>query len=392
MSRLEWLMSKGEGRIMTGRILHLAVAAGIGLALAGCGTREVVWKTTIDVGVDEIAAALCADRENLYAVGTQVNPKTGRSVWLLQVLDRQGRLVRRQTFAEGAANIVADAAMRPGGGLFICGRSVVHDTTICLVICWRPNGTVAFKRGLVMGEQSWANGVCTLADGRVAVCGSGVKGQESDMFVAVLDSTGRTVWARNYDFSKVEQAQRICTDPGGNLVVIGQTKLEDNCPDILIAKLNSKGETLWTRRYDSGGVDEPGDIALDRFGNVIAVATARIGDSSRCVILEYDPAGGAVRKVAFGQQVNAEGNAVAVSEEGDVFVAGAQLEPQGRTVLAYHYLPNATTIWERHFKLGSDAAAAALVEAGDIYVAATVQNATRDIAVARLSRPGTEQK
>ncbi|MEO0085121.1 MAG: hypothetical protein ABIK37_00670 [candidate division WOR-3 bacterium] len=372
--------------------MSAVLAAGITVVLAGCGTREVVWTTTIDVGTDEVAAALCADRENLYVVGTQANPQTGRSIWLLQVLDRRGRLVRRQTFVEGAANIAADAALRSDGGLFICGRSVVRDTTICLVIDWRPNGTVAFKRGLVMGEHSWASGVCALEGSRAAVCGAGIKGQECDMFVAVLDSTGRTVWAKNYDFSRVERAHRICAAAGGSLVVLGQTKLEENCPDILVAKLNSRGETLWTRRYDSGGADEPGAIAVDRFGNVIVVGTARVNDSSRCVILEYDPDGGAVRKVAFGEQAMAEGNAIAVTEKGDIYVAGAQVEPQGRTVLAYHYLPNATTVWERHVKLGADATAAALVGADDIYVAATVQNATKDIAVVRLSRPVTEQK
>lgn len=369
------------------RLPSVVVVAGIVFALAGCGPREVIWTTTIDTGIDETAAALCADRENLYVAGTLANPQTGRSVWLLQVLDRRGRLLRRQTFVEGAVNIAADAALRPAGGLFICGRSVVRDTAICLVIDWRPNGTVAFKRGLVMGEQSWASGVCALDGGRVAVCGTGVNGQESDMFVAVLDSTGRTQWVRNYNLSRVEQAHRICADSKGNLVVLGLTKLEENCPDMVLMKLDSRGETLWTRYYDSGGSDEPGDIALDRFDNVIAVGTARIGDSCRCVILEYDPAGGAVRKVAFGEQAMAEGNAVTLTEEGDVYVAGAQVERQGRTVLAYHYLPNATTVWERHVRLGSDAAAAALVEAGDIYVATTVQNATKDIAVIRLSRP-----
>jgi len=374
------------------RLLCCVVAvAGLAMVLAGCGTREVVWTTTIDMGIDEVAAALCADRENLYVVGTQTNPKSGRSLWLLQVLDRRGRLLRRQAFVEGAVNIAADAALRPDGGVFICGRSVVRDTAICLVLDWRPNGNVAFKRGLVMGEQSWANGVCALPGNRVAVCGAGVHGQASDMFVAVLDSSGRTEWMRNYDFSGVEQAHRICADAAGNLVVLGQTKLEEACPDLLVMKLGAKGETLWTRRYDSGGMDVPGDIALDRFGNVIAVGTAKSGDSARCVILEYDADGGAVRKVAFGEQAQAEGNAVTVTEEGDVFVAGAQLEQKGRTVLAYHYLPNATTVWERHVRLGSDAAAAALVEGGDIYVAATVQNATKDIAVVRLFRPAAER-
>ena len=85
-------------------------------------------------------------------------------------------------------------------------------------------------------------------------------------------------------------------------------------------KLKPNGDTLWTRTYESGGDDEAGDVAIDQFGNVVVTGTAVVGDSVRCVILEYADSGGVIRKSAFGKNAMATGNGLYITKDSDIFI------------------------------------------------------------------------
>ncbi|MEO0079168.1 MAG: hypothetical protein ABIK44_00625 [candidate division WOR-3 bacterium] len=355
------------------------------VAFMGCSERPVKWTTFIDTGVDEAACALALQGDELFVVGTQSNPTTGRSVWLVQVLGKNGQLANRQSFAEGLVNVAQDAALADNGDLYICGRSNPHDTTLCLIVKTRPRVSAIWKRGLVLGERCWGNGICVRPDGNVAVCGAVVNGERSDMFVALLDPEGKTIWTRAYDLGPAEDAVKIAAGPDNGLAVLGEVGA--GCPDIVVLRLGPNGDTLWTRRYDSGGVDEPGDIAFGVQGYILATGTARVGDSVRCVVLSYDSTGGVANRLAYGAEAQAEGHGIFVTPEGDNFVTGRLLRPGRSAVLAFQFLPDAVSVWERHSQIGTEGTGVDLVVRGDVFVAATVRRKNSDIAVVRFSRP-----
>ena len=366
------------------RFCAVTLVAGL-LAFSGCGPKPVQWTTFIDTGVAEAAAAIASHQDELYVVGTQSNPLTDRSVWLVQVLGKDGALKNKQTFAEGPVNVAADAAVNDNGELFICGRSNPRDTMLCLVVKTKPRVNALWKRGLVLGERCWGNGICVRPDGKVAVCGTVVDGDKTDMFVTLLDPDGKTVWTRAYDLGAVEDALKIAAGLDNGLAVVGEVGA--GCPDIVVLRLAPNGDTVWTRRYDSGGADTAGDITFGVQGYILALGTARVNDSVKCVVLVYDSAGGVANRLAYGADAQAEGHGIFVTPQGDNFVTGRLLAPKGSAVLAFQYLPGATSVWERHCPIGTEGTGVDLVVRGDVFVAATVQRKTQDIAVVRLTRP-----
>ncbi|MEO0068714.1 MAG: hypothetical protein ABIK23_06270 [candidate division WOR-3 bacterium] len=345
-----------------------------------CGKPQIVWQRFLDTGTDEQVVALLSQGGVLLLVGNQGDKEIDSCAGFLQWLDLKGNLLRRQRVAEGKLTILRGACLFQTSNIILCGYTRLRDTTVSLIFRLGPDGRTLWKKGLAMGSSSWANGVC-LNDTNIAICGGVVTNTQTDILVCLLNPNGKTIWSRNYPFKEPAEAYKIASDQNGNIILLGSIGT-----DILLMKLKPDGETLWTRRYDSGANDRAGGLALDRFGNIVGVGTAGEEKSQRCVILEYAADGGAVRKVAYQENARAEGNDAFITEKGDIYVCGSIFTPKGKEVLAFQYIPNATSVWERQIPAGRDAVGKAIVVNKDVFIAAEVRNRTRDIALFCLAR------
>jgi hypothetical protein len=382
--------------------LLLVVATALVL---GCGTKPTVWEFKIDLGGDENATALATDGVNYFI--SYVATKAGearRAGWYVTKVSPEGKEIWTQAYKDSKYAIPEDITAAPDGRLFAVGRAESQGKEVCLVLCYQPNGMVAWQKGLAVGDKTWGMGVCLVPGDKIAVCGMAGDDTNSDYMVALLDAKdGRTAWVRNIDVGPTDLANHMYSDPNGNLVVVGQhaAKETPGNGDIITLRLKPNGDTAWTRTYESGGDDQAGDIAIDQFGNIIVTGTAVVRDSVRCVILEYADSGGVIRKSAFGQNAMATGNGLYITKESDIFITGRLLgkqvpQQQGKAkqtseALAFQYNPSAHSVWERHYKPGSSADGIEVVANGDVYIAATVQNKTADAYVLRFSKPPVPQ-
>ncbi len=356
--------------------------------LLSCGGGPVVWDRIIDTGGDEIAAGLATDGTTLVVLGTVTQGGSGQPYWLLQTMSLDGQLRWHRDYREGTTNVAGDVVVGAHGGIFVAGTSEIQGRKMCVVVKYRHDGVLSWQRALAVGDDTRAHGIVLTGDG-ILVCGSATDGDEQDAFVALLDLDGETVWTRSYDFGPVDEAVRIATDSKGGIVLTGRAGTAEN-PDILLAKLNGKGDTLWTRIYDSGGTDHCGGVTFDVFGNVLATGTAFADDSARCVILEYHPDGTLIRRAAYTEQARAEGRAIQATPDGDILVAGCLHGPEPTALLAFHYQPNASSVWERTYRREAGAATGAdLVIDGDAFVLGTIRQESdgSDMVVVRFSRP-----
>lgn len=103
------------------------------------------------------------------------------------------------------------------------------------------------------------------------------KTQNTDVFVAKLNSTGAWQWAKTATGSSSETAYAIKTDASGNSHITGyfrsntsfgsSTITSKGSNDVFVAKINSSGVWQWATGAGSNSSDRPYDIALDSSGN-----------------------------------------------------------------------------------------------------------------------------
>ena len=101
---------------------------------------------------------------------------------------------------------------------------------------------------------------------------------EYDAFALKLDSSGTTIWAKNFGVSGAYvTGSGIAVDPIGNVYLVGSFDQSLVTPllaklgtkDAFAIKLDSSGTTTWARNYGGGGASVTGSgIAVDGSGNV----------------------------------------------------------------------------------------------------------------------------
>ncbi len=370
------------------------IAALLGLLIARCGMGPVVWQKTLNTGGDETATALASDGTNYYVSYTSTKPgATERAGWFVTKLDSSGKVVWTRPYKDSPSARCEDIWADNLGHIFAAGRSKSENKDICLVVRYAADGSITWQKGLSLGDKTWGTGTCQVSNDRIAVCGVAGTDANTDYMVALLDARdGRTIWVKNIDLGPNDLAARVACDANDNFAIIGLHGENAASPDIVIIKLAPNGDTLWTRRYDSGGSDEPGDIAFDAFGNIIATGTARIGDSVRCVIIEYASDGDLIRKLAYGTVAQATGMGISVTGESDIYITGSLLSEDGKSqILAFQYKPDAVSVWNKQYSPGPSAGGVDLVVNGDVYVAATVRGKTQDVLVCRFQQLGKKE-
>lgn len=88
---------------------------------------------------------------------------------------------------------------------------------------------------------------CYLIAGLSASFGDG----STDVYLAKLDTLGNTIWAKTYGGDFYDAAYSIIPVLDGGYVLIGNTYLNERNIDIYIIKINSIGDTIWTKNIGS---------------------------------------------------------------------------------------------------------------------------------------------
>ncbi|MEO0084842.1 MAG: SBBP repeat-containing protein, partial [candidate division WOR-3 bacterium] len=190
------------------------------------------------------------------------------------------------------------------------------------------------------------------------------------------------VWINRYNevISGRDGIKAIAADSLGNIYLAGWTGTI-NCADYLVIKLNSLGETLWTRTYNGpgNGHDCANAIAIDNLGNVYVTGESYGNDNN------YDYA--TVKFDVNGNQqwlarYNGPGNgndyayAIAVDHFGNIYVTG---ESDGISSFSdfatIKYSPDGIELWVQRYN-GADndvdwASGLWIDNAGNVYVVGT---------------------
>jgi Secretion system C-terminal sorting domain/Beta-propeller repeat len=116
--------------------------------------------------------------------------------------------------------------------------------------------------------------------GSITVDNANINGW-SDVFVAKFDPNGNVIWAFSAGDIKYDLGRGICLDDSANVYITGsfsETSITfgnitlfntvTNYFNVFVAKLDSSGNTVWAKTYYGDRNDIGGDIATDSLGNV----------------------------------------------------------------------------------------------------------------------------
>jgi hypothetical protein len=177
-----------------------------------------------------------------------------------------------------------------------------------------------------------------------------------DVFLVKTDSGGDTLWTRAYGGPSLDYGHSVCETGDGAYVVAGYTmSYGAGEEDVYLIKVDSAGDTLWTRTYGGAGLDEAKSVCFTSDGYiVVAGETESFGaGESDVYVLKVDTAGDTLWTRAFGGALADWAEAVCELADGSYGLSGTTGSfNTTRDAYALKVDPRGDLVWD--FSYGSD--------------------------------------
>jgi len=160
-----------------------------------------------------------------------------------------------------------------------------------------------------------------------------------DLWALKLDSLGNKVWSKTFGGSGWDEAENVLEGSNGELYLFGTTQSSDfDCittnggMNAFLAKVDSAGNTIWTRCYGGSYGERGFDICFDLHENLLMVCASGSSDSdvtnhinpdsTNVWLLKVDSSGNKLWDSTYGGGGNEYPRAVCQATDGSIWIGG----------------------------------------------------------------------
>jgi hypothetical protein len=251
-----------------------------------------------------------------------------------------------------------------------------------------------------LGTDDWAEDIAVDEAGFIYVTGNTNNGTDLDWLTIKYNADGDTVWARVYDSGYGEDvAQAVAVDNFDNVYVVGWTP-DNTIHDWRYIKYDANGNLLWNKIRNWGSDVEQGchDIVVDTTGGYLYMIGDYINtnDTWDFLTVKCDLDGNLVGENGWsgGTDVNNKGGGITIDDAGYIYVAGTVWNATTDWGIV-KYDSNLSLEWSTIYDSGVDdnipASAIAVDNTGCVYLAGWNENITTgtDWQIVKHSASGT---
>lgn len=257
------------------------------------------------VAVDDLANVVVAgDFEGAVDFGGGALASAGNSDLYITKFDRDGNHIWSERFGGAKNESMECVAVDDSGNVYVTG--FFQDS-------------VDFGGGTLVSAGWW------------------------DIYIAKFDADGNHIWSDGFGDGLLETGQSVAVDGSGNVLLTGQFEGTLNLGgemlasaggfDIFVAKFDSGGNHIWSRRFGDAFPQSGLDVASDGLGNIWLtgdfwgtvdfgggpLTDAGMGD---IYLAKFDSGGNHLWSNRFGDASIQRGNRLEVDGSGNVFVEG----------------------------------------------------------------------
>ncbi|MCC7477859.1 hypothetical protein IT575_05315 [bacterium] len=210
---------------------------------------------------------------NIYAAGLG-NGGSDAYTYQLFKLDRFGELLWAREFTSGQSGLVDQIALDSQGNLLLTGSmAVTGKGSEAVVQKWDPDGGLIWSRSF--GSSNTDSLQQMVVDGLDIFVAGYTKPSEYDLIIARLDSSGNLLWTRSCDGQDLDFSRGL---------TVRRSFLGDLQGASIISALDTPGSTAWRNDWDEDGAYLGGatlDSSLDLSPDYIRHVPGVLGSSYR---------------------------------------------------------------------------------------------------------------
>lgn len=190
-----------------------------------------------------------------------------------------------QHYSEGYSNRAYSVRETPNGGFILCGRSLSSGSG--------TDADLYMLRTNILGDSLWAktfggtgfeegNSVILTADGGYLAAGFTQSAANKNIYIVKTDTSGAAGWTRSIGGAYPEEAFDVANAIGGGYILAG-TRLQPPSlyTDVYLLKVDTQGDTVWTKTYGGSRVDAAKSIKATADGGMIVAGLSNSYGVSR---------------------------------------------------------------------------------------------------------------
>lgn len=251
---------------------------------------------------------------------------------------------------DGAGNVLVTGYFN--GTVDFGGGPLTGDYDV-FVAKFDPAGNHIWSKRFGDDSDQFAQGLGVDGAGNVLVTGyfygdldfgGGPLTGDVDIFVAKLDPSGNHIWSQRFGDATDQYGYNVAADGSGNVLVSGYywgdvdfgggTLTSAGDYDVFVAKFDSTGTHIWSKRFGDASQQAGYGLAVDGVGNVLLAGyifgtvdfgggtLTAPGSNNDIFVAKFDPAGNHVWSQNFGDADPQFGYGIAVEPGGDAVVTG----------------------------------------------------------------------
>ena len=295
----------------------------------------LVWRRTFGGSQLDVAHAIALTADGGYVIVGEThsndgdfaggNTNVGGNIFVM-LLNPQGDIRWKKVFGGSAFDGGLSVSVSPDQGIVLAGTTESNDgdfdgsnkgATSGFVMKLDQQGEVQWKTVLGGSNDDVISSVSATLDGGYVATGwtnsndgyfDGANKGLDDIFIAKIDSLGTIKWLRSFGGTKSDIGHSITATSDGGCVATGYTESDDvdftgrgrGAKDILVIKLDEKGDFQWLQLIGGSSVEEGYSITEVQGGGIVLAGYSSSNDGDftgmneggrDIVILELDEDG-----------------------------------------------------------------------------------------------------
>lgn len=267
----------------------------------------------------------------------------------------EGDTLWTRTYGDTSNQMANSVVQTSDGGFAVAGMSGSSNAADFWLLRIDSDGDTLWTRKYGTADNEEACSVKQTHDGGYIMAGWVLEDTSGfwvyNLYVVRADANGDTLWTWRYGGHDYAYAYDIEETPDSGFVLIGKTGQVLMDYDVYLVKLDSDGDTLWTRVYGGPDNQEGYDVELTPDGGYIL--TGETGDCPdfNAYLIKVDADGDSIWGQIYGDSLIDIGYSVKPTIDGGYIVAGCSEETTPGTLKTYFIKTNSIgdTIWTRTY-------------------------------------------
>jgi len=238
-----------------------------------------------------------------------------------------------RTYGGSRVDYASCVAQTSDGGYIVTGYTYSFSpdsTTDVYVLKLDAFGDTVWTRTYGGSYCDCGNSIAQTSDGGYIIAGLtesfGVEPGWYDVYVLKLNAIGDTIWTRIYNNGDWDFGRSVSPTSDDGYIIAGWTSSygsDTSFSNIYVLKLNSYGDTIWTRTYSGNGNSDGYSILCTHGGGyIVAGNTHSIDGDAQVFILKLDVLGDTIWTRTYGGDDDDLGYSIALTSNGDYVIAG----------------------------------------------------------------------